>query len=221
MLYGALMPLGHFTLIILYLGWGGLQWPGVLSTAGFQCCTLCAPMCRQPVIVYNYPKDIKAFYMRLNDDGKTVAAMDVLVPKVGELIGGSQREDRLEVCPATKSNIAAPFQTGCIHARAARQRRKAGVKVLLLNVGDEQCQVLVVSRCRSCSVTSCSRFSEMCARRRAQRRTWPSALHPLLYVNSIPKLVSHIRDARCTSWHACRVGRHGARPCTCFLNLMQ
>jgi hypothetical protein len=47
--------------------------------------------------VYNYPKDIKAFYMRMNDDGKTVAAMDVLVPKVGELIGGSQREERLEV----------------------------------------------------------------------------------------------------------------------------
>eukprot|EP01025_Chloroclados_australasicus_P020169 TRINITY_DN211_c0_g1_i2.p2 TRINITY_DN211_c0_g1~~TRINITY_DN211_c0_g1_i2.p2 ORF type:complete len:690 (-),score=102.76 TRINITY_DN211_c0_g1_i2:328-2397(-) len=52
---------------------------------------------KQPVIVYNYPKDIKAFYMRLNDDNKTVAAMDVLVPKVGELIGGSQREERLEV----------------------------------------------------------------------------------------------------------------------------
>lgn len=49
---------------------------------------------KQPVIVFDYPKDIKAFYMRLNDDGKTVAAMDVLVPKVGELIGGSQREDR-------------------------------------------------------------------------------------------------------------------------------
>jgi asparaginyl-tRNA synthetase len=49
---------------------------------------------KQPVIVYNYPKDIKAFYMRLNDDGKTVAAMDVLVPKVGELVGGSQREER-------------------------------------------------------------------------------------------------------------------------------
>ena len=44
---------------------------------------------KKPVIVYNYPKDIKAFYMRLNDDNKTVAAMDVLVPKVGELIGGS------------------------------------------------------------------------------------------------------------------------------------
>jgi len=50
-----------------------------------------------PIIVYDYPKDIKAFYMRLNDDGKTVAAMDILVPKVGELVGGSQREERLEV----------------------------------------------------------------------------------------------------------------------------
>jgi len=44
----------------------------------------------------NYPKDIKAFYMRLNDDGKTVAAMDVLAPGIGEIIGGSQREERLE-----------------------------------------------------------------------------------------------------------------------------
>ncbi|KAG1338459.1 Asparagine--tRNA ligase, cytoplasmic 3 [Cocos nucifera] len=52
---------------------------------------------KKPVIVYNYPKGIKAFYMRLNDDKKTVAAMDVLVPKVGELIGGSQREERLDV----------------------------------------------------------------------------------------------------------------------------
>ncbi len=50
-----------------------------------------------PVIVTDYPKDIKAFYMRRNDDGRTVAAMDVLLPKVGEIIGGSQREDRLEV----------------------------------------------------------------------------------------------------------------------------
>ncbi|KAG9440070.1 hypothetical protein H6P81_020235 [Aristolochia fimbriata] len=54
-------------------------------------------MFQKPVIVYNYPKDIKAFYMRLNDDNKTVAAMDVLVPKVGELIGGSQREERYDV----------------------------------------------------------------------------------------------------------------------------
>ncbi len=49
-----------------------------------------------PVFVMNYPKDIKAFYMRQNDDGKTVAAMDLLVPKVGEIIGGSQREERLD-----------------------------------------------------------------------------------------------------------------------------
>ena len=50
-----------------------------------------------PVVVTDYPKDIKAFYMRLNDDEKTVAAMDVLVPGVGEIIGGSQREDRLTI----------------------------------------------------------------------------------------------------------------------------
>ncbi len=50
-----------------------------------------------PVIVMNYPKDVKAFYMRVNDDGKTVAAMDVLLPGVGEIIGGSQREERLDV----------------------------------------------------------------------------------------------------------------------------
>jgi asparaginyl-tRNA synthetase len=52
---------------------------------------------KKPVIIYNYPKDIKAFYMKQNDDQKTVAAMDLLVPKIGELIGGSQREDRLEL----------------------------------------------------------------------------------------------------------------------------
>lgn len=52
---------------------------------------------RRPVAVYDYPKTIKAFYMRLNDDDETVAAMDVLVPRIGELIGGSQREERLDV----------------------------------------------------------------------------------------------------------------------------
>ena len=52
---------------------------------------------KRPVFVYDYPKEIKAFYMRLNDDGKTVAAADLLVPGIGELCGGSQREERLEV----------------------------------------------------------------------------------------------------------------------------
>lgn len=55
---------------------------------------------QSPVIVYDYPRTIKPFYMRVNDDEKTVRAMDVLVPKVGEIIGGSQREDRLDVLTA-------------------------------------------------------------------------------------------------------------------------
>jgi len=54
----------------------------------------------RPVVVMNYPKSIKAFYMRLNDDGRTVAAMDVLAPGIGEIIGGSQREERLDVLDA-------------------------------------------------------------------------------------------------------------------------
>lgn len=52
---------------------------------------------KAPVVVKNYPKDIKAFYMRMNEDGKTVAAMDVLAPGIGEIIGGSQREERLDM----------------------------------------------------------------------------------------------------------------------------
>ena len=55
---------------------------------------------KSPVIVIDFPKDIKAFYMRMNGDGKTVAAMDVLLPNVGEIIGGSQREERLDVLEA-------------------------------------------------------------------------------------------------------------------------
>lgn len=54
----------------------------------------------RPVVVMNYPKEIKAFYMRQNDDGRTVAAMDVLAPGIGEIIGGSQREERLDVLDA-------------------------------------------------------------------------------------------------------------------------
>ncbi|MEY4475548.1 MAG: asparagine--tRNA ligase [Pseudomonadota bacterium] len=55
---------------------------------------------KAPVVVKNYPKDIKAFYMRMNEDGKTVAAMDILAPGIGEIIGGSQREERLDVLDA-------------------------------------------------------------------------------------------------------------------------
>jgi len=60
---------------------------------------------KKPVVVMNYPKGIKAFYMRLNDDGRTVAAMDVLAPGIGEIIGGSQREERLEVLDARMDEI--------------------------------------------------------------------------------------------------------------------
>lgn len=58
---------------------------------------LCEEVANSPLTIMNYPTEIKAFYMRLNDDGKTVAAMDVLAPGIGEIIGGSQREERLDV----------------------------------------------------------------------------------------------------------------------------
>ena len=60
---------------------------------------------KKPVFVTDYPKDIKAFYMRLNDDGKTVAAADCLVPGIGEIIGGSQREERLDVLEARMAQL--------------------------------------------------------------------------------------------------------------------
>jgi len=60
---------------------------------------------KKPVIVYDYPRTIKPFYMRINDDGETVAAMDVLVPGIGEIIGGSQREERLEVLEARMDEL--------------------------------------------------------------------------------------------------------------------
>ncbi len=63
---------------------------------------------KKPVILYNYPKEIKAFYMRQNDDDKTVAAMDVLFPGIGEIIGGSQREERYEVLKAKIERMGIP-----------------------------------------------------------------------------------------------------------------
>jgi asparaginyl-tRNA synthetase len=63
---------------------------------------------RGPVVVTDYPKEVKPFYMRLNDDEKTVAAMDVLVPKIGEIIGGSQREERLEVLESRMEQLKIP-----------------------------------------------------------------------------------------------------------------
>ncbi len=65
---------------------------------------------KRPVIVYDYPKDIKAFYMRQNDDGKTVGAMDVLVPGIGELVGGSAREERLDRLEARITELGLPLE---------------------------------------------------------------------------------------------------------------
>ncbi|MDD3822268.1 MAG: asparagine--tRNA ligase [Sphaerochaetaceae bacterium] len=62
-------------------------------------------VCKGPVIVTDYPKEIKAFYMKLNDDGKTVRAMDVLVPRLGEIIGGSERESRLDVLTTRMTDL--------------------------------------------------------------------------------------------------------------------
>jgi asparaginyl-tRNA synthetase len=63
---------------------------------------------KKPVILYNYPKEIKAFYMRQNEDGKTVAAMDVLFPGIGEIIGGSQREERYDVLTKRINELGLP-----------------------------------------------------------------------------------------------------------------
>jgi asparaginyl-tRNA synthetase len=64
----------------------------------------------RPVILTDYPKDIKAFYMRMNEDGKTVRAMDVLAPRIGEIIGGSQREERLDILEAKIREMGLPLE---------------------------------------------------------------------------------------------------------------
>lgn len=64
----------------------------------------------KPVIITDYPKEIKAFYMRANEDGKTVAAMDIIVPKIGEIVGGSQREERLSVLEKKMRELGLPLE---------------------------------------------------------------------------------------------------------------
>lgn len=71
---------------------------------------LCEKHFKKPCIVFDYPKAIKAFYMRANPDGKTVAAMDVLLPQVGEIAGGSQREERLDVLEERMKELGMPIE---------------------------------------------------------------------------------------------------------------
>ena len=66
---------------------------------------------KKPVFIMDYPAAIKPFYMRVNDDGHTVAAVDLLVPRIGELIGGSQREERLDVLTARMEKMNLPLET--------------------------------------------------------------------------------------------------------------
>merc|ERR1712146_54048 len=69
---------------------------------------LAGQLFKGPIIVTNYPKDIKAFYMKLDEDGKTVQAMDILVPRIGEIIGGSVREDRYDVLKQRAAEMEVP-----------------------------------------------------------------------------------------------------------------
>ncbi|VEN72786.1 asparaginyl tRNA synthetase [Candidatus Desulfarcum epimagneticum] len=88
-----------------------VSWGADLQSEHERCLT--EDIFQKPVILFDYPEAIKPFYMRLNDDGKTVAAMDILVPGIGEIIGGSQREERLDALKdrmAAKNVPAGPYQ---------------------------------------------------------------------------------------------------------------
>ena len=91
---------------------------------------------KKPVFVINYPKEIKAFYMRNNDDGKTVAAMDMLVPGVGELIGGSQREERLDLLVQRIRDLKMKMED---YEWYLELRRYGGVKHAGFGMGFERC----------------------------------------------------------------------------------
>ena len=89
---------------------------------------------KKPVFVTDYPKEIKAFYMRLNDDGKTVAAVDLLVPGIGEIVGGSQREERADYLEKAiahfgfkRRRLRLVFKPAAVRRRRAR-RVRAGVR---------------------------------------------------------------------------------------------
>jgi asparaginyl-tRNA synthetase len=92
------------------------------------------------VTVYNYPKEIKPFYMRLNDDGQTVTAMDVLVPGIGEIIGGSQREERL---PVLLENFAKHGLDPAAHSWYADLRKYGSVPHAGFGLGFERMLMFV------------------------------------------------------------------------------
>ena len=90
---------------------------------------------KKPLFVTDYPKEIKAFYMRLNDDGKTVAAMDCLVPGIGEIIGGSQREERMDILEARMDELGLNKED---YAHYLDLRRYGGTKHAGFGLGFER-----------------------------------------------------------------------------------
>jgi asparaginyl-tRNA synthetase len=110
-----------------------VQWGDDLKTEHER--YICEHIARGPVFITDYPKDIKAFYMRLNDDRKTVAACDLLVPGVGELIGGSQREERRDVLAGRMEEMGIPYEALTWYADL---RRFGSVKHAGFGVGLER-----------------------------------------------------------------------------------
>ena len=94
---------------------------------------------KKPVFVTDYPKDIKAFYMRLNDDGKTVAAADLLVPGVGEIIGGSQREERLEVLEKRMEEMGLNKGRLLVVLQSPQVRRRKALQATVWALNESSC----------------------------------------------------------------------------------
>lgn len=114
---------------------------------------------KKPVFVSDYPKDIKAFYMRLNDDNKTVAAMDLLVPGVGEIIGGSQREERFEVLQSRMKEFSLKEED---YSWYLDLRRYGGVKHAGFGLGFERVIMYLTGMSNIRDVVSFPRTANTC-----------------------------------------------------------
>ncbi|MDP3058378.1 MAG: amino acid--tRNA ligase-related protein, partial [bacterium] len=113
----------------------------------------------KPVFVTNYPKDIKAFYMRQNDDGKTVAAMDLLVPGIGELVGGSQREERMDSLVARMKEMHMDIDSYWWYLEL---RKYGGVKHSGFGLGFERFIMYITGVANIRDVVACARTVGNC-----------------------------------------------------------
>ena len=150
----------------------------------------------RPVVVTNYPEHIKAFYMRLNDDGKTVAAMDVLAPGIGEIIGGSQREERLDVLDRAHGPVRPgsgalrlvsrfpPLRHGAARGLRPGLRAPGGLR---LRAGQHPRLDPLPARARQCGVLIDDPVLRPAVRRHRHRRL-------LAFVIFWPLTLVHVRD---------------------------